>query len=432
MHEFRWMAPIRVGFTTSPGAMERNPDEYRSFWDQVKTNLAEPGWAIHRTSQQETPLGWSKADSDTLPHSLSVVSGSIDPTSLPARFHLVPTELEWTLFDHGVLLVWGKFRTDDDVTAELHTDPDQWEQAVQSFGEELTQSCARTEFQQLISAMEKIEEHGNFIDLEESEVERPLWVTRALILNPAEPQSCALARRWVSGIDEQHRTEIEAVIDGSQPLLAQWLNHVHRADQPEAIEQSWASLKKAQFFWAAMQWIDEDLRQILAWSMADRAEVSVGDLKKKLRATVNRAQDLIMLRAEVRQHVSRTTHLQMQRFLELWEFEELLQEPVNEKVEICKERLSALAEDRAARSAMFTDIILMGIGVTSVLATAIALVQFGREASQDPSQSIFDFGSGSITSWLSSQSMDAILVLSLLLSLVLVTVFVWKRRQSIS
>lgn len=96
MHEFRWMAPIRVGFTTSPGAMERNPDEYRSFWDQVKTNLAEPGWAIHRTSQQETPLGWSKADSDTLPHSLSVVSGSIDPTSLPARFHLVPTELEWT------------------------------------------------------------------------------------------------------------------------------------------------------------------------------------------------------------------------------------------------------------------------------------------------------------------------------------------------
>lgn len=432
MHEFRWMAPIRVGFTTSPGAMERNPDEYRSFWDQVKTNLAEPGWAIHRTSQQETPLGWSKADSDTLPHSLSVVSGSIDPTSLPARFQLVPTELEWTLFDHGVLLVWGKFRTDDDVTAELHTDPDQWEQAVQSFGEELTQSCARTEFQQLISAMEKIEEHGNFIDLEESEVERPLWVTRALILNPAEPQSCALARRWVSGIDEQHRTEIEAVIDGSQPLLAQWLNHVHRADQPEAIEQSWASLKKAQFFWAAMQWIDEDLRQILAWSMADRADVSVGDLKKKLRATVNRAQDLIMLRAEVRQHVSRTTHLQMQRFLELWEFEELLQEPVNEKVEICKERLSALAEDRAARSAMFTDIILMGIGVTSVLATAIALVQFGREASQDPSQSIFDFGSGSITSWLSSQSMDAILVLSLLLSLVLVTVFVWKRRQSIS
>ena len=81
---------------------------------------------------------------------------------------------------------------------------------------------------------------------------------------------------------------------------------------------------------------------------------------------------------------------------------------------------------------MFTDIILMSIGVTSVLATAIALVQFGRDAGQDPSQSVFDLGNGSITSWLSSQSMDAILILSLMLSIVLVAVFIWKRRQSLS
>jgi hypothetical protein len=80
---------------------------------------------------------------------------------------------------------------------------------------------------------------------------------------------------------------------------------------------------------------------------------------------------------------------------------------------------------------MFTDIILMSIGVTSVLATAIALVQFGRDASQDPSQSIFDLGNGSITSWVSSQSMDGILIISLLLSIVLIVVFIWKRRQSI-
>lgn len=432
MHEFRWMAPIQVGFSSAPGAMDRDPDAYRSFWDDVAKQVRRPNWTIHRATRPEVPLGWSKATADTLPRSLAVVSGTLDHTIIPEQFDLEVAELRWSLHDHQVLLVEGRFRSADTTAPARLQDADHWENAVQAFGEVLAKKCADTEYGHLARVLTGMDEAAGFVQLEDLAIGRPLWVTRSLALDPEDSYSRTLARDWVSGIDDAHRLVVEEVIDGERPLVAQWMNHVFRTDRPDETDQSWSALQKAQFFWAAMQWIDDSLRLILAWSMADRAEVSVSDLRRELRATINQAQELIMLRAEVRQHVSRGTHVEMQRFLEFWEFDELLEEPVNQKVEICKERLTALAEDRAARSAMFTDIILMGIGVTSVLATAIALVQFGRDASQDPSQSIFDFGNGSITSWLSSQSMDAILIMSLLLSIVLVAIFIWKRRQSIS
>lgn len=432
MHEFRWMAPIHVGFTSLPGVIDRDPDGYRRFWDDVEERTGSSRWVIHRGGRADAPLGWSKASADTLPRPLEVVSGRIDPAALPSREDLRTVELSWSLYDHGVLLVEGVLRTADGVSGAHLENVDHWEAAVQDYGETLSRFCAEHEYQKLSELLASLPQSAAFVRLEDVEVTRPLWVTRAYVLHRRTKATKRFARSWVSGIDRTHDLTIERVIAGAEPLLAQWMNHVHRADRADEVTRSWHALQKAQFFWAAMQWIDEALRHILAWSMGDRIDVSVSQLRRELRATIDEAQDLLMLRAEVRQHVSRSSHAEMQRFLGFWEFSELLEKPVLEKVDNCKERLASLAEDRAARSAVFTDIILMGIGVTSVLATAIALVQFGRDASKDPSQSVYDFGGGSITSWLSSQSMDAILVLSLMLSIMLIVVFIWKRRQSIS
>lgn len=433
MHEFRWMAPIRVGFTSTPGAADRDPERFRAFWDRLAHRVSAQRWHMHRAADHRTgPAGWSKAAADTLPRPLEVVSGTVDPAEAPRIPGLEVTELSWSLFDHDVLLVEGRLRTEPGLDAELLRDADHWEDAVQQAGARLARHCAETDYAFLVQQIRHFSDAKEFVDLEERDLDRPLWVTRALVLDSEGTGGEAFARRWVSDIDTEHRAQVRELIAGARPLVAQWMNHIHRPDRPEEIELSWQALRKAQFFWSAMHWVDESLRQILAWSMAESRDVSITDLRHELRATRHRAQELLMLRAEVRQHVSRRSHEEMQRFLGTWEYLELLEEPVREKVEICRERLASLAEDRAARSAMFTDIILMSIGVTSVLATAIALVQFGRDAGQDPSQSVFDLGNGSITSWLSSQSMDAILILSLMLSIVLVAVFIWKRRQSLS
>lgn len=432
MHEFRWMAPIKVAFSTVPGVMERAPQKYQHFWTQVKDGLSDRGWIFHRTDDQETPLGWSNASEDTLRRPLQVVTAPASIESLPEVPELEVTELSWTLYDHGVLLVEGLLRTAEGTSwADLH-DRERWESVVQNAGEALTLRCQREGYGDLIDIVCSTPDAEAFVDLAGHDAARPLWVTRALMVDPEEPSSVEFARTWIADIDSDHRRMFEEVLEGSRSSVARWLNHVHRKDRQLQVDHLWNSLKKAQFFWSAMQGVDDTLREILAWSMAPRAEVSLQDLRHELRSTVDQAQELLMLRADVRQDVSRTTHAEMEEFLAFWEYRDLLEVPVRDKLDICKERLASLAQDRASRSAMFTDIILMSIGVTSVLATAIALVQFGRDASQDPSQSIFDLGNGSITSWLSSQSMDAILIISMLLSIVLIVVFIWKRRQNIS
>jgi hypothetical protein len=411
--------------------MERASEADAVFWTRVRAELGRDDWEYFRTEDREPTLGWSKATQDTLRRPLRVVRADVPAEKAPEFSSLEVLDLSWTLYDHGVLLVEGRFRTRADVESATLRDHDFWEDEVQQAGEVLTLHCRRHGYRVLYEALQGMSDTDTYVNLDDHDAARPLWVTRAVMLDPADADSVAFAESWVAGIDADHRRMFEEIVEGSRSSVARWMNHVHRTDRAEQVDHLWRSLQKAQFFWSAMQGVDDSLRAILSWSMAPRAEVSLEELRRDLRSTMNQAQELLMLRADVRQDVSRKTHAEMEGFLGFWEYGELLEEPVRDKVEICKDRLASIAQDRASRSAMFTDIILMSIGVTSVLATAIALVQFGRDASQDPSQSIFDLGNGSITSWVSSQSMDGILIISLLLSIVLIVVFIWKRRQSI-
>lgn len=428
MPEFRWMAPIQVGFTSQPGVQERDLEAYENFWDRVRDASVDEGWVFPRATDPSSSLGWSSAAGEVMLRPLAAVEGTVERDDIPQieQLSLVATDLRWTLFDHGVLLAEGR------VSGTVGGDGDSYEDQVQALGEQLVAYCADRPVRSLLELMRSEVDHERFVDLSGPTSRRPLWVTRALLLDPDDVTGAALARAWVSDIDEQHARDIEEVIAGTRPYLAQWLNHVHRSDQGREVEAQWESLRRAQFFWASMQYTDEALRHILAWAMADDEQVSLASLRAQLWHVVDEAQELLMVRADVQQRASRTRNAQTNGFLEFWEYEELLERPVREKVDYCRDRLAALQEERAARTGLFTDVILMSIGVTSLLATAIALVQFGRQARQDATQSSYDLGSGSITTWLSSQSMDAILLISCVASFVLIGVFIWKRRQSVA
>lgn len=435
MTEFRWMAPILVGFTTRPGAAVRAPEECAQMWGRIAaragSTTGSEGWDFPRQGGSEPVLGWSLAAGEVMPRPLEAILGHADPARLPASDLLFPTEATWALYDHGVLLMEGLLQTQPDATPTPQ-DAQMWESEVQRLGTAIAQEIAAGVMEQLVDLLDEDEEADDYLVAAAGEIGLPVWVTRALVVDPDVPGHDDFARAWVGGIDADHRVQCERLLAGDQPLVAQWMNHLHRRDRGEDVEESWSALRRAQFFWTALQGIDERLRLILARAMGPDDEISLAELQSELQETVDAAQEVLMLKAEVLQHASRRSIREMLRFLDFWDYQLVLEDPVREKVENCKGRLTTLAEERSARSAMFTDILLMCIGVTSILATAIALVQFGRSAVVDPDQSKFDFGAGAITSWISSQPMDVVLVLSLLTSIVLVVVFVWKRRQTLS
>lgn len=448
MHEFRVLAPMPLPLAGLPGARERDPAADVAFWTRIHEACRGTDWEMPRARRSDGGLTYTKAAGDDLPRPLELVTGSSEPIDLVEQMPdagLRCTALHWSVFDHGVALVEAVLQADELPGESAGQAADRLEQQVQDVTVELATRCVHPDLHRLLtvidadpSAAQHIEREG--VDLEASSRERsetdptelpgPLWVARALMLPAEDTGQDDFARAWLAGVDGDPAQYLRELRAGERSNVTEWLNYVHIEDASTPV--LWEALRRAQYFYTAMTEVDTELREILSWSMAERSEVSLTALREQLESSMNRAQELLLVRAEVGKYASRIGRTEMKRILASWDHDEILEEPVRDKLRICRERLEALASDRAARSAMFTDIILMTIGVTSVLATAIALVQFGRDASADPGQSAFDLGRSRITYWFSAQSIDTIVLVSALVSLVLVIVFVWKRRQSIS
>lgn len=435
MIEIRWMAPIEVGMSCQPGADVREPERCSEVWSRLSSAARSTGecatWRFHREISGRPVLGWTEAAGESLPYPLEIVSGSTTDANVDAFRNVTFRSVEWSLYDFGVFLVHGYLSVPNTFLVGGKTSKD-LERLAQNAASRLATDIARAETERFRKLLRRVPNGNQVLQIREKETSQPIWVTRALVVDPRDAQSRELASQWISAINSEHIHQLREFLGGDRPYVAQWLNHLHRSDETQQVDEGWRALQRAQFFWAAMQFVDHTLRQILAWSISPGKDVSLFKLRTELEASVNSAQELLMVKAEVMQHASRRRNEEMNRYLALWEYKELLETPAREKIDACHQRLSHLSNERAARSAFFTDLILMSIGVTSVLATAIALVQFGRSASTDPDQSMFDFGSGALTTWLSAQPMDAILVLSVLVSAILVVVFVWKRRQTLS
>lgn len=427
MAKFRWMAPFLVGFSSSPGIRDRERADYQRALSRVSEELSDYLAYSPRAKAGTEPFGWATASGAAQPWPFEVLRGTFKAKEITA--HLDGMRLEdsfsWCLYDYGVFLVDGFLEVDE----EKLSDPRKLEESIRENLTVVALECCTKILNRIRRCTNKI--RGNYIYFQDTEVDaqEPLWVTRAYQLDKSDQNAVAFASSWISGVDEDNNREFESVIDGNEAQVARWMNHVHDASQPNETQWRWEALKVAQFFWASLQRVDENLRGILSESMADLDDLDLRAIRRQLSDTVNTAVELIMIQDEYRQYAPRTIKNKVGEFLQVWEYEEDLKIPAKTKLDLCQDRISRLSADQQERSAVTTDVILLGIGLTSLLATAVALVQFGRDASSDPNQSMFDLGNGAITAWLSSQSMDSVLLISLLASAVLMLVFFWKRRQ---
>ncbi|MGO1481996.1 MAG: hypothetical protein ACTHWF_12835 [Brachybacterium sp.] len=443
MHEFRWLAPALIGVTSVPGIRDREPTRDRAFWARVARDFPGETWKFPRTQEFDGELEYSEATGDRLPQPLELVEAQMDPATLAGLVTeegMAPTALKWTLFDHGVVLFEGVLSAEMLPGERTSEAAKRLEVSVQAIAKRLSRKILEEDLTRLTDVLDTAPDSAEHVVIDRNEEaaselsrglwEGPLWVARALRFTGLDTAKVEFARAWIAGIGEHASDYIGELLAGERTNVTEWMNYVYAEN--DSTEVLWEALRRAQYFYAAMRGVDSTLRNILSWSMAERSEVSLTLLRSQLEDSMNQAQELLLVQAEVGKYANRIGRTEMKRILAGWDYDEILGAPVREKLRICRERLDSLAEDRSARSAMFTDVILMTIGVTSVLATAIEMVQFGRAASSDPGQSAFDLGRGRITYWFSSQSIDTIVLVSAIISLVLVLVFVWKRRQSIS
>lgn len=445
---FRWMCPVPTSLYAVAGASHRRPRREVEVWSALKAKAASRpwarGWEFSRagTSDSLNPgVGWSSAAGDNLTRALEVVRGDETPELIAALTEGVFPEgcrlvrLHWSLYDTGVAVLEGEFVAEsqsvepqDPQTPEERRFP--WESLVQSCAESLVRRLMPELLEELESLLKAVPESREFVTLQHTDSGVPIWVTRVFVADRANARHRTFAQDWVHGIDEYHDAEWARFLAGECTYVAQWINHLHASDGGSEVREMMATLRRGHYFWASMQRVDENLRRILAWSMTPSRTVSVRALRRELERCVNASDELLMTRDEVRNLASRASLRELDRLMGAWEFDDLLVEPALRKVEMCQRQLSALSGAQSSRSAFVSELLLLCIGLTSIVATAIGVVQFGRGALSDPGQTLLDFNAADLTWRLASQPVDVVLLTSFFVSGLVVVVYLINRSRN--
>ena len=428
---FKLVSPLRVDCLLQPGVEFREPRETYKFWSAIAQNV---GAELMRQPPDKEGLQYESAHSINLDNDISILEGDLD---VPEHYlHEYDPRLEvesvrWHLCDFGILLVVTRLSVliDERSAAEI-------EQEVQAAATRVNNELIADMYANLREVIQAETGNDTFVIFDTGPELEHAWASRALIFDPDTEEHEAEQKRfaldWMSS--NQNSEQLIEQLSNRQLLhYAEWMNYIYVEEAPDnaiRLQEMWKALLRAQFYYAAMGRIDSKLMGILAWAMSQSPDISTAKLREQLRIEMDFAEALFLKKSEVGKFVNPTSRIETERILTVWDTDEVLANPVRMKLEICQTRLDNLESDRARSASFFTDLILMVIGVTSILGTALAVVSLGRSTSADPDQTVYDFGAGDLTTWISTQPVDVILLISTVISVLMVAVFVVARKKS--
>ncbi|WP_426246366.1 hypothetical protein [Nocardioides sp. LHG3406-4] len=464
MSRIRVLAPGLGGYREPLGAAFQDPAAYARYWEAVPARAAAvladavgaaggpgPTLLVRRSEVRGRFNRYTQIDVDTLERPIEAIVLRFQPhhlaTSAPPTIHPgAASVIECRIYDHGVFIL----EVEADVTVPPDCDEgevpgllDQLQHDAVTWGEALACEVHDRYLTPLLRLLRSGDPHAEVVSKVERLVDdkaehgRVLWVTRSLLLSPDEPLASELARYWikdaVGDVDLDARL---APVDGRvQTHVVRWLNYLFvgpdlsAADDVEGVfPDEWSALRLAQYFYAALENVDAQLTRVLAYSLAPLPVVSVAQLQAELEECSRRAQFIVMQMRDVSKYLTRSVRAELGAILECWELDEVVVEPVTMKVEACERRLRELAEKRTARASVFTDTILLGIGITSILGTTIALTEFGRTMAVDPGMAGFDNGQSGLMGWFAGQPADLLVMASIGVSMLLAVVYFYFRR----
>jgi len=442
----------------------------------------------HASAYRRSPFNrYQSLESDALERPLHVLEVELDRSafvadaaseaSLPAAASGRRVDrILWRVFDHGISLLEIDIRLGD----ALHAVPvgqvpamlNDLQQAGVVLGERIARRCTEALLQPLFAWLHAAPGSADYIESDTAtQAHRAtgavLWVTRTLVFEQGDDRHrAAVIRHWLKdagpseeGTDdappdgENKEKLIDRIVRDDTQHLTRWLNYLFRegayaADGLDADDRgsgtpdrrtrpdlatpfcdAWEAMLHAQFFYGALDIVDLHLTRILAQSLARDSVLRVDQLKALLEQNIRKANLLLLQFHDSAKYYKRTVKSELDDILEYWDFEAVLIGPVQEKITLCQERLTLLHQKEAARSAIYTDIILLGIGITSIFGTSLALAEYGRTMATDADLGSYDVTSANFIDWFAALPTDVILVGSSILSLLLVVLYAYYRKQ---
>jgi type II secretory pathway component PulM len=485
--KFKLLAPLRTDFSIVVERTIQQPREYAAFWDAASEHVTQlrqyvphqGAWSarMHEVRFAHRTLHDSSLHENVMYRTLKQASLArpihiLELHLAPGHLHLQAADamsqqllnaiqrVVVRVYSHHIALVEATIDLEQQLQSiaehEIASHLDQLEAAASVCGERLCTWVNDRVLSMLFDWLKSRPDAETYIDMTVRSIARSrvMWVTRTLIFEEGDVANRdEIIHEWLvnSGgteLADGKRTEIERIQAEGDSHLIRWLNYLFRENaytppldaEPSAdipLEHQleapfcdeWEALLLAQYYYAALDVIDSHLTTILANTWLPASNLNIASLKSILEYTIRNTHLMLIQRHDNAKYYRRTVKSELDKILDFWGFEFVLVEPVEEKIKLCETRLQLLMQQEAAKSALFTDMILLGIGITGIFSTFLALAEFGRTMATDVNLASYDINSLNIIEWLAVQPTDVILVISLILSSLLAIVYLFFRQR---
>lgn len=268
---------------------------------------------------------------------------------------------------------------------------------------------------------------------------RPLWVTRSLLCqigDHAEGTRDAVQGWLASVADVDEVTDELKGFFGADGTAARgysmrWLNYAfsepfQSANGGRNFQEAWEAMLLAQYYWAAVESVEQDLSDVIAQS--HRAGRRGRGLNARLEDLMARTRFLEISYGTIRKYLTRRKLAFFSEIMDIWGFEEQKQ-TVKAVLAACEKRLERVYREAAARSGFYTELILFGIGSVAVFDFVLNVAMVARTLSVDATLGFRDEGWAPVLKEVAERSLDNLLILVLSGGVLVLLWFVHHLRQ---
>jgi len=277
------------------------------------------------------------------------------------------------------------------------------------------------------------------------------WVTRSLLFESCDKDAMnleSIVEHWLK--DCGNRNSIDEAKNGADVCVTRWLNYLFREDSYAwqtdkhgkvdyglPFSDKWQAMLNAQYYYAAFEALNDTLKSTLsyAYQMKNRTERQAIRALRSLNQALERdvvTANLTMLEYHNNYgYYNRQVALGMKEIMQGWDFDNAILAQVERNTELCKQRIDELNQKALSRSSFYSDSLLLGIAVTSIVAFLFQVIEYGRNVSLNADLSVYERNSFNLVESISEQPTDFIILLSLLLIILLFSLYAWFRRATV-
>jgi hypothetical protein len=445
------LIPFGADLALLAGSADRKPGDYRKMWMRARDEIsalpteARSGIDVHLEHASTQTDGYTAFGTSAFAKLNHLITLDIDPERFvveqrPSSFESVD-KVQVQVYPHQLGFV--------EISISLCKPPDAgegldaWLDLLQkegvAFGEWITAKISSEIIIPIIGALRAADRKSAFFLAPyrgSLEMGAAVWVSRVMLV---APEDRSLLSHWtkdvVGGDSESLRDDL---LNGSRNSLVRWVNYAFVDEDHEgaislisgAHSAEFSALRIGQVLWPSLERVDTQLKLVLSDAAAANTRWKLELLQEDLSHLSTRAELIVMERQELQKFMPRRVREHYEKILAAWEYDSLIEQPVLFKIELCNRRLSELSAKRTARSSLVTDLILLGIGVTSIAGVALGITSFGRQAAADPLSTGYDLGRSDLINWFSGQPIDLILVASGAVSVILVALYLYFRSDN--